>query len=316
MGQSCRSRRARATRDAGRRAALRRRAGHGRDGHATRAVRGGPRDFRAGPRPWTVAGSSPGGPGVRVDTVGRGRPLPTSTTSSSPRSRRRRDRAAAIDRLRRAPDETEIAGIQTTLPFTVCARHEGFRGGCSTDWVAGDGTGRRACPVRRGRAAAAAEARTEGRSGRSGSVGSAEGLVGPGGTGARPPGPRPRIAGRDDHGPHHRPDGAALADLGDADQAGRAPRRRRSGRLVLAAATPSRRGRTAVEVVVAGWRFEFEVEAEARAYSGERATGAVDATAHDGPTEVRAIIPGRVVSVAVVAGTRWPPASSSSRWRR
>ncbi|MEA2632011.1 MAG: hypothetical protein QOE66_2230, partial [Chloroflexota bacterium] len=48
------------------------------------------------------------------------------------------DRDAAIDRLGRALDETEVAGIQTTLPFhRFVARHDGFRAGrFSTDWVA------------------------------------------------------------------------------------------------------------------------------------------------------------------------------------
>jgi acetyl/propionyl-CoA carboxylase alpha subunit len=48
------------------------------------------------------------------------------------------DRDAAIDRLRRALDETEITGLQSTLPFhRFVARHGGFRAGeLSTDWVA------------------------------------------------------------------------------------------------------------------------------------------------------------------------------------
>ncbi|MEO8437752.1 MAG: acetyl-CoA carboxylase biotin carboxyl carrier protein subunit [Chloroflexota bacterium] len=73
--------------------------------------------------------------------------------------------------------------------------------------------------------------------------------------------------------------------------------------IVLPAARPSTvRGRTAVEVIVAGWRFEFEVEDARLADLRGRATSASQAATHDGPTEVRAIIPGRVVSVAVVAG--------------
>lgn len=66
---------------------------------------------------------------------------------------------------------------------------------------------------------------------------------------------------------------------------------------------PDHDGRTRVEVVVDGWRFEFVVEDDARATlreraSRERASG--DATG--GPLEIRAIIPGRVVAVAVVVG--------------
>jgi hypothetical protein len=47
------------------------------------------------------------------------------------------DRGAAIDRLRRALDETEIAGIQTTLPFhRFVTRDPTFIGGkLSTSWV-------------------------------------------------------------------------------------------------------------------------------------------------------------------------------------
>jgi biotin carboxyl carrier protein len=69
--------------------------------------------------------------------------------------------------------------------------------------------------------------------------------------------------------------------------------------------SPARRlpdGRSVVEVVVDGWRFELEVEDDARATLRERATRAADATAATGPLEVRAAIPGRVVAVAAVAG--------------
>ena len=73
--------------------------------------------------------------------------------------------------------------------------------------------------------------------------------------------------------------------------------------IVLPAARPSgTRGRTAVEVVIAGWRFEVEVEDADLADLRERATASREAAVHHGPTEVRAIIPGRVVSVAVAAG--------------
>jgi biotin carboxyl carrier protein len=73
--------------------------------------------------------------------------------------------------------------------------------------------------------------------------------------------------------------------------------------LVLPAATPQTgRGRTAVEVVVAGWRFEFEVEDADLHDLRERATSAREAGSHHGPTDVRAIIPGRVASVAVAVG--------------
>ena len=80
--------------------------------------------------------------------------------------------------------------------------------------------------------------------------------------------------------------------------------RRAPGRPPGHARRPTARGRTAVEVVVAGWRFELEVEDADLADLRERATAGREAAAHHGPTEVRAIIPGRVVSVAVDAGRR------------
>jgi biotin carboxyl carrier protein len=62
------------------------------------------------------------------------------------------------------------------------------------------------------------------------------------------------------------------------------------------------RGSTPVEVVVAGWRFEVDVEDARFADLRERATAGRTAATDHGPTAVRAIIPGRVVSVAVTAG--------------
>jgi biotin carboxyl carrier protein len=61
-------------------------------------------------------------------------------------------------------------------------------------------------------------------------------------------------------------------------------------------------GRAIVEVVVAGWRFELEVEDDARATLRERATRARDEAAATGPLDLRAAIPGRVVAVSVAAG--------------
>jgi len=73
--------------------------------------------------------------------------------------------------------------------------------------------------------------------------------------------------------------------------------------IVLPSASgPTARGRTGVEVVVAGWRFDLEVE-DARLHElRDRATSGREASAHHGPIDVRAIIPGRVVSVAVGVG--------------
>jgi biotin carboxyl carrier protein len=73
--------------------------------------------------------------------------------------------------------------------------------------------------------------------------------------------------------------------------------------LVLpGAGRPTARGRTPVEVVVAGWRFEVEVEDARFADLRDRATADPTSATHHGPTTVRAIIPGRVVSVAVTPG--------------
>jgi biotin carboxyl carrier protein len=55
-------------------------------------------------------------------------------------------------------------------------------------------------------------------------------------------------------------------------------------------------------VVVDGWLVDVEVQSERHASLRERARRGGEAASHGGPTEVRAIIPGRVVSVSVVAG--------------
>ena len=58
-------------------------------------------------------------------------------------------------------------------------------------------------------------------------------------------------------------------------------------------------GQTRLEVVVDGWRFEFDVVDADRAALRARATKHHDVSTQHGPTEVRAIIPGRVLTVAV-----------------
>lgn len=84
---------------------------------------------------WTM----PGGPGVRVDTA-----LEAGDSVSAEYDNliakvmvHAGDREAAIDRLRRALDEMEVAGIQTTLPFhRYVARDASFRAAdLSTGWV-------------------------------------------------------------------------------------------------------------------------------------------------------------------------------------
>ena len=61
------------------------------------------------------------------------------------------------------------------------------------------------------------------------------------------------------------------------------------------------RGET-IEVVVAGWRFDLVVEDASRAVLRERGTRTPETLSHDATTDVRAIIPGRVVEVAVAEG--------------
>jgi biotin carboxyl carrier protein len=63
-----------------------------------------------------------------------------------------------------------------------------------------------------------------------------------------------------------------------------------------------RRGVRRQEVVVDGWRVELELESAPHAALRERAQRGEDEAAHGGPTEVRAIIPGVVVSVSVNPG--------------
>jgi biotin carboxyl carrier protein len=57
-----------------------------------------------------------------------------------------------------------------------------------------------------------------------------------------------------------------------------------------------------LEMIVDGWRFAFTIEAESRARLRERARRGAESVGHGGPTEIRAIIPGRVVGVSVADG--------------
>ncbi|HSL98304.1 MAG TPA: biotin carboxylase N-terminal domain-containing protein, partial [Candidatus Deferrimicrobiaceae bacterium] len=97
------------------------------------------RDFAPTPgvvRRWIM----PSGPGVRVDTAleAGDRVPPEYDNLIAKVMVHAPDRDTAIDRLRRALDEAEVAGIQTTLPFhRFVAREPSFRAAdLSTDWVA------------------------------------------------------------------------------------------------------------------------------------------------------------------------------------
>ena len=72
--------------------------------------------------------------------------------------------------------------------------------------------------------------------------------------------------------------------------------------LPPARAPGTARGAVRREVVVNGWRVEVEVEAAARAALRERARRGRGVAGQSGPIEVRAIIPGVVVSVSAMAG--------------
>ncbi len=81
----------------------------------------------------------PSGPGVRVDTaIEAGERIPPEYDNLLAKVMvHATNRPQAIDRLRRALDEVEIGGIQTTLPFhRAVAGHPAFAAGSlSTGWV-------------------------------------------------------------------------------------------------------------------------------------------------------------------------------------
>jgi len=93
------------------------------------------------------------------------------------------------------------------------------------------------------------------------------------------------------------------AQPGDAPSVDVVPAPAPDGVVVGAVGAPDRDGRREIEVVVAGWRFLLRAEDAALADLRDRATRArPDEASADGPVEIRAIIPGRVVEVLVAPG--------------
>ena len=141
-------------------------------GHAieVRTQRRGPgARLRAGARAGSAAGSMPAGPGVRVDTgveAGDRVPPEYDNLHGQGHGPRRRPRRPPSTACARALDETEIAGIQTTLPFhRFVARHDGLprRATCRptgsrSDW---DGAADRAREAARAAGEAAGSRRCE-----------------------------------------------------------------------------------------------------------------------------------------------------------
>ena len=62
------------------------------------------------------------------------------------------------------------------------------------------------------------------------------------------------------------------------------------------------RGRVVREVIVDGWLFDVVTESEHLAALRERASRGETTASTSGPLDVRAIIPGRIVALSVVAG--------------
>ena len=144
----------------------------------------------------------PAGPGVRVDTAleAGDRVPPEYDNLIAKLMVHAGDRDAAIDRLRRALDETEISGIQTTVPFhRFVASDASFRAGSlSTGWVGEhwDGPARWREAARHAQLAVGLDA-AGGDGGRAGSAVSLLAATRPGATAPPGHGDRPAAASRD-----------------------------------------------------------------------------------------------------------------------
>lgn len=75
-----------------------------------------------------------------------------------------------------------------------------------------------------------------------------------------------------------------------------------ASRVILESESEGDGGTRIREVLVDGFRFEVETESERIASLRERASQGRAASAHSGPLQVKAIIPGKVVAVSVKAG--------------
>ncbi len=74
--------------------------------------------------------------------------------------------------------------------------------------------------------------------------------------------------------------------------------------LVIEPVEPATSGTVRREVIVDGWRVVVDVEPEQRASLRERARLGRDQTARTGRSELRAVIPGRILTVSVAPGDR------------